>query len=219
LYNIIKLKSQQGEVMSDLKQYVQDAIRTESKIETVQTDYNNLLAVMELFVAAGNLLDDFKKNIFYGKPINQEKWESNLDVLDVIPEQISPDVDDIERHKSPLEIDPRLLHALIGIATESTELVEAIIKALKSNTDIDHVNVLEELGDIFWYTAIAIDTTGADWNSILDTNIAKLKARYPEKFTTEAAITRDLDGERKILEREKFQVRTTYQVLENIQDY
>lgn len=31
-------------------------------------------------------------------------------------------------------------------------------------------------------------------------NIAKLRARYPEKFTTEAALVRDLTAERKVLE-------------------
>jgi NTP pyrophosphatase (non-canonical NTP hydrolase) len=37
--------------------------------------------------------------------------------------------------------------------------------------------------------------------SILIANIAKLKARYPDKFTTEDAINRDLDKERSILEQ------------------
>lgn len=39
-----------------------------------------------------------------------------------------------------------------------------------------------------------------DLPKILETNINKLKARYPEKFTTEKADNRDLDNERKILE-------------------
>lgn len=35
---------------------------------------------------------------------------------------------------------------------------------------------------------------------VAETNINKLKARYPEKFTSEKALNRDLDTERKILE-------------------
>jgi NTP pyrophosphatase (non-canonical NTP hydrolase) len=44
-----------------------------------------------------------------------------------------------------------------------------------------------------------------DWDiySIMQTNIDKLKARYPEKFTTDDADNRDLDTERKILENGK----------------
>jgi len=36
-----------------------------------------------------------------------------------------------------------------------------------------------------------------------DRNISKLKARYGEKFTETAALNRDLETERKILEGEK----------------
>ena len=35
----------------------------------------------------------------------------------------------------------------------------------------------------------------------MDTNIAKLKARYGDKFTEQAASERDLDTEREILEQ------------------
>lgn len=38
------------------------------------------------------------------------------------------------------------------------------------------------------------------FEDVLDRNIAKLKARYPEKFTTEAAANRDLAAERAALE-------------------
>jgi hypothetical protein len=37
-------------------------------------------------------------------------------------------------------------------------------------------------------------------SDILDKNIAKLKARYGEKFSSERAINRDLETERTILE-------------------
>ncbi len=203
--------------MSDLKQYVQDAIRTESKIDNITTDQFNLVELLKAYVAIGNLLDDIKKNTFYNKPIDPIKWDANR--LTAIQHISKVD----KFNKLPIipltSIDPRLFHAIIGIATESTELVEAILKALSTNSDIDHVNVLEEFGDIFWYTAIAIDSTNADWDSILATNIAKLKKRYPEKFTSDDAINRDLESERKILEREKFQVRTAQQVLDNLHDY
>jgi len=184
----------------DLNQYVLDAIRTESQIEVVSTEYNNLLGVMQIFVAAGSMLDALKKNIFYGKEINQVDWDANLGT---IGELSLLEVNSTGEDHTPLVIDPRLFHAIIGIATESTELIEAVIKALENDTDIDHVNVHEELGDLNWYQAIAIDSTGANWDDILTTNIAKLKKRYPDKFTAEAAINRDLSAERKILEGEQ----------------
>lgn len=217
--------------MSILKKYVQDAIRTESQIETVTADYDSLVAIMKTFVAAGNMLDDFKKNIFYGKPIDQDKWDIMLRMATSEAHHITADVDKIELKKKPIKIDPRLLHALIGIATESTELIEAILTSFTLNKPIDQVNVLEEMGDIFWYSAIAIDATNGNWDQILETNIAKLKHRYPDKFTSENAINRDLVAEREILEKNEFsteyldkirqrcEVRTVEQVLNNLHDY
>jgi hypothetical protein len=41
---------------------------------------------------------------------------------------------------------------------------------------------------------------GFDFADDLERNINKLKLRFPDKFTEEKALNRDLDGERKILE-------------------
>jgi hypothetical protein len=40
-----------------------------------------------------------------------------------------------------------------------------------------------------------------DFGSILDKNIDKLKARYGDKFSSERAINRDLETEKRILEK------------------
>jgi hypothetical protein len=48
-----------------------------------------------------------------------------------------------------------------------------------------------------------IDELGGNWDDILNRNIEKLKARYPDKFDTERAITRDLDTERAILDQQQ----------------
>lgn len=148
----------------------------------------------------------------------------------------------------------RLLHAAIGVATETAELVQA---------DTDQ-NQVEELGDAAWYLAAATDAIGAqsltissggrenrvrakelsrelhilsgdfldqmkklvfygkepneanltmtvfnlwqtvanlsaakghDFGIVLEANIRKLRIRYPEKFTSEAAVNRNLDAE------------------------
>lgn len=48
----------------------------------------------------------------------------------------------------------------------------------------------------------ASDLLGLDFYQILTNNIEKLQIRYPEKFTEEAALNRDLDAEREVLEKE-----------------
>lgn len=68
------------------------------------------------------------------------------------------------------------------------------------NKPIDLVNIQEELGDLCWYLANFCRINNFDLEKILDNNIAKLRARYPEKFTQENAINRNLENERKVLE-------------------
>lgn len=112
---------------------------------------------------------------------------------------------DFEAIKSRLLHDKelRILHAGMGLATESGEFLDALKKAIFYGKPLDEVNLREEVGDLLWYCAIALDALNGDFESVMQTNIDKLKARYPEKFTEDKAIDRDLNTERKILENER----------------
>lgn len=98
--------------------------------------------------------------------------------------------------------DDRLLHAGIGLATESAEFLDALKKHIYYGKPLDRVNLREELGDLFWYMAIACDALDVSFDELQETNIAKLSARYPEKFTMDKAENRDLATERQILEED-----------------
>ena len=95
----------------------------------------------------------------------------------------------------------RLLHAGIGLATESGEFLDALKKHIFYGKDLDTVNLSEEMGDLFWYCALIADELGVDFSQVMETNIAKLKARYGEKFSEDKAQKRDLGVERQILEQ------------------
>lgn len=95
----------------------------------------------------------------------------------------------------------RLLHAALGACTEVGELQDMIKKHLIYSKEFDRVNVLEECGDILWYIALALDATGFTMEQAMERNIAKLRKRFPDKFTEELAKNRDLDAERKALEQ------------------
>lgn len=99
----------------------------------------------------------------------------------------------------------QLLHAAIGLATEAGELLDQVKKHLFYGRELDFTNLIEEGGDGAWYLALLLGTlkkAGRIPSSdvALTKNIAKLRQRYPEAFTNEAAIERDLDEERRILE-------------------
>lgn len=94
----------------------------------------------------------------------------------------------------------RLIHAGLGLATETAEIQDALKKHIFYGKPLDRVNLAEEMGDVFWYLAILADELGVSFEDTMDKNIAKLKKRYGDKFTETAAINRDVAAERKILE-------------------
>jgi NTP pyrophosphatase (non-canonical NTP hydrolase) len=95
------------------------------------------------------------------------------------------------------------LHMVIGISTEAGELLDAYKKHFAYGKDLDIVNVGEEIADIMWYISNLCRIKGIDLEVVMQRNIDKLKERYPEKFTQENALNRNLDNERNILEGNK----------------
>jgi NTP pyrophosphatase (non-canonical NTP hydrolase) len=83
-----------------------------------------------------------------------------------------------------------LIHAALGIAGEAGEFVDAVKKHVIYDKPLDKENCIEELGDALWYVALACNALGVTIEEVQRRNIAKLKLRYPEKYTDEAAINR-----------------------------
>ena len=97
-------------------------------------------------------------------------------------------------------VDPQVYHAILGIATEGGELVEAMAKSLFDGVVLDTTNIKEELGDLEWFEALLRTRTGLTAEEVRTANIAKLEARYAKKkFDAEAALKRNHDAERKAL--------------------
>jgi len=94
----------------------------------------------------------------------------------------------------------RLIHAAFGMQTESAEFTDALKKSLFYGKQLDTVNLKEELGDLLWYVAIAMDELDTDFSTEFTRVIGKLQARYPDKYSNINAESRDLDKERSVLE-------------------
>lgn len=95
----------------------------------------------------------------------------------------------------------RLLHAGMGLCTEAGEFMDALKRFIYYGKPFDPVNLKEEAGDILWYVALLCNALEVDMQDVMDTNIAKLKARYGEKFSSERAVNRDLESEREVLSK------------------
>ncbi len=92
------------------------------------------------------------------------------------------------------------IHMIIGMQTETAEISDVFKKHIAYGKEIDWVNIKEELGDLMFYVVNMCNNNSWDLRDILTTNIEKLQARFPEKFSAEKALNRDLETERKILE-------------------
>ncbi len=122
---------------------------------------------------------------------------------DYISNAIKTESTDFQAMNQRLQNDgsKRLLHAGFGLSTEAGEFLDALKKHIFYGKELDRVNLREELGDLFWYMAIACDELDVPFEALMQRNIEKLKARYGEKFSEEKAEKRDLETEREILER------------------
>ena len=189
----------------NLTSYTKDAIRTESLIPVVATDIPRLTTLLALMVAAGNLIDVIKKDAFYGLPSDPTKLQARTQRIArneiAILQSAAFFADPLPTDDETIDhIDPRLIHAILGVSTESVEMIEPLLKSILSGQPMDSVNLQEEGADTCWYLAILYSALGASWDESLERNIAKLRARYPEKFNGEDARNRDLAKERDILE-------------------
>lgn len=116
--------------------------------------------------------------------------------------QIKQFIEEANRTNAPLESSQLTdIHMLMGMVTEVGELMDVYKKNLAYTKPMDLVNVQEEIGDLMWYVAGFCKNNNFDLERILDVCIEKLKARYPEKFSRDSAINRNLSRERSILEQ------------------
>jgi NTP pyrophosphatase (non-canonical NTP hydrolase) len=101
-----------------------------------------------------------------------------------------------------LPISTRMLHGIVGIATEAGELLDAAKKRMFYGAPLDAVNLVEEIGDVLWYMAILCDELDVTFEMVMETNINKLHKRYKKgKFSKSAAMNRNLPAEREVLEQ------------------
>lgn len=86
----------------------------------------------------------------------------------------------------------RLTHAALGLASEAGEVAGLLQKEFQGH-ERDKNHIKKELGDCLWMIAEACDALDISMTEVAKTNIAKLKARFPEGFSEERSLNRDKD--------------------------
>lgn len=83
-----------------------------------------------------------------------------------------------------------LINGVMGLCGEAGEAIDIVKKHLAQGHELDKEALIKELGDVAWYlaeTAYALDVPLED---VLQRNIDKLKARYPQGFDASRSINR-----------------------------
>jgi len=89
-----------------------------------------------------------------------------------------------------------VLHGILGKATEAGELLELLRDTIANPESFNATGVVEETFDSRWYDyACIFAALGVTPEAAEAAGFAKLRARFPDKFTVERADNRDLKAE------------------------
>lgn len=78
----------------------------------------------------------------------------------------------------------------LGVSGEAGEVADYIKKVVGHGHALDKDKLTKELGDVMWYVAVLSSAIGVNLETVAQSNIDKLKARYPDGFSSDRSINR-----------------------------
>lgn len=84
-----------------------------------------------------------------------------------------------------------ILMSTMGLAGETGEVIDLLKKHVWQKHTLDRAKLTEEIGDIFWYLAVLMESCDVSLAEALAVNHAKLMRRYPDGFETERSLNRE----------------------------
>ena len=82
------------------------------------------------------------------------------------------------------DLEPPMILAVagLGLTGEAGEVADIIKKHVGHGRPLDQSRLADELGDVLWYVARICHSLECPMSVIMERNIAKLRARWPEGF-------------------------------------
>lgn len=81
-----------------------------------------------------------------------------------------------------LSPDDSLANGVMGLCGESGECADMVKKLFFQGRELDVSHFTKELGDVLWYIALCCESLGLHLNDVMQENVDKLSARYPNGF-------------------------------------
>lgn len=99
-----------------------------------------------------------------------------------------------ERTSNPtLSTWQKMENGCYGMCGEAGECMDILKKVNFQGHTFDPNRLIDELGDVLWYVAQTATGLGISLNEVAQSNIDKLRKRYPKEFTPEQSIRRPND--------------------------
>lgn len=83
-----------------------------------------------------------------------------------------------------------IFNAALGLTGEAGEFADLVKKINFHGHTQDNDHLIKELGDVLWYAALAAQILNTDLETVMQKNIDKLLARYPNGFSEERSKNR-----------------------------
>lgn len=84
-----------------------------------------------------------------------------------------------------------LINGVMGLCGEAGEAIDVVKKHLAQGHELDRERLIKELGDVAWYLAETATALNVTLEEVLEGNLRKLRARYPEGFDAQRSLHRE----------------------------
>ena len=180
-----------------IQEYVPLAYRTRVDLGSEELNIDHM--VLGVATEIGELLDIHKKKLAYNKPIDWVNYKEEIGdlawyfagYLSIKNIQVSDEYIELAEMVNEEELAEIFTKEYFYIRTVGDRICDEML--------LDETETIS-----FWFTFLQLLLSYHNLGSlsdVMETNIAKLKARYPDKYSDESALNRNLDAEREILEQ------------------
>lgn len=180
------------------KEYVENTRRTWKKSEDKMVNVNH--AILGLIDESGELAKAYKSNLAYGTDLDKVNVQEELGdlcyftarLLDELQfgeqDKLFANINKIVGNPLPKKVEATELDVVFAISVRTANVFVSI-------TTNDGTLIVKAVEDLMYAIKTMTELLNVKLSSILEANIAKLKERYPDNFTEEAAVDRDLKAE------------------------
>lgn len=140
------------------------------------------LELLRLGATVGEAADSVKKGVYHEHGIQHAELDRLLGQVRTLARDATRmqhwPYPDWPPAQTPQQV--RLGWNALGIVGEGGEVARLVAYHLETGEALDLDAVIKELGDNLWYIVAICTLLGLDLGAVMEANIAKLKARYPE---------------------------------------